>query len=148
MHTTKRLIAAAAIAILVGVSAAVTFGQTSGRSAVKTIEVTAAKSDFEVGEQAKFSAVAKDEAGKLLDQKPSSWFAAPFDLAAADANGTVTFYQPGEVTVFALFGNQPGFIKVLVKPTPVKTVLIDAVTTPLAVGGTLKLNAIDRKSVV
>src|SRR6202171_4278532 len=128
--------------ILVITFVSVTAGaQTPGKSPVKTIEVRAEKTDFEVGEQAKFSAVAKDEGGKPLDQKPTAWFASPFDLAAVDPNGVVTFYQPGQVTVFALFGDKPGFTKVIVKPSPVKTVLIDPVATPIVVGGTLKLNA-------
>jgi hypothetical protein len=110
---------------------------------VKTIEVTGERAEFAVGEHAKFSAVAKDETGKMVDQKPT-WYAAPFDLAAADANGTVTFYQPGEVTIFALFGSQPGFLKVIVKPSPVTAVWIDPVATPIVAGGTLKLNAIAR----
>src|SRR5262249_11105546 len=53
----------------------------------------------------------------------------------------VSFYQPGEVMVGALVGGKPGFTKVMVKPAPVKTVVIDPVTAPLVVGGTLKLNA-------
>ena len=114
MCTTKRFSASAAAALIVCIFAGAvsTNGQSPSKSAVKTIEVTAEKTEFEVGEQAKFSAVAKDEAGKLTRSEANFWYAAPFDLAAADANGTVTFYQPGEVTVFALFGTQPGFMKV------------------------------------
>src|ERR1700682_55098 len=128
--------------ILVITFVSVTAGaQTPGKSPVKTIEVRAEITDFEVGEQAKFSAVAKDEGGKSLDQKPTAWFASPFDLAAVAPNCVAPFYQPGQVTVFALFGDKPGFTKVIVKPSPVKTVLIDPVATPIVVGGTLKLNA-------
>lgn len=128
------------LAILLTVFAGVARGQTP----VKTIEITSAQTDFEVGQHVKFSAVAKNEAGKTLEQKPAGWFASPFDLAAVDDSGTVSFYQPGEVTIFALFAGRPGFLKVLVKPAPVKTVSIDPVTTPIVVGGTLKLNATAR----
>ena len=139
MLTIKRLFASAAVATIVCVFVGAAWGQTP----VKTIEITSAQTDFEVGQHVKFSAVAKDGAGKPLDQKPAGWFAAPFDLAAVDETGTVSFYQPGEVTIFALFAGRPGFLKVVVKPAPVKTVSIDPVT-PIVVGGTLKLRATAR----
>src|SRR5882724_9910537 len=110
MRLTKSLSAAVAVAILISLCGYAALAQ-SGSRASRTIEVTAEKAEFEVGEHAKFAAVAKDSTGKLIDQKPA-WYATPFDLAAVDANGTVTFYQPGEVTVFALFGSRPGFLKV------------------------------------
>jgi len=130
--------------ILIGVCVAAAAGQKSKDSPVKTVEVSGGKTEFEVGEHAKFSAVAKDDSGKTLSQNPTAWSAAPFDLAAADANGVVSFYQPGEVVVFALFGDKVGLVKVIVKPAPVTTVSIDPVITPIVVGGTLKLNATAR----
>lgn len=72
---------------------------TSGK-AVK-VDVTPARADAEVGQTLKFAAAAFDADGKPLDAKPSTWFAAPFDSAAADESGSVTFYQPGEVRVGA-----------------------------------------------
>jgi hypothetical protein len=129
--------------MVAGVSSIVS-GQTPTNSPVKIIELTPAKTDIEVGQQVKFSAIAKDEAGKPLDEKPAGWYAAPFDLAAADENGTVSFYQPGEVTIIALVGGKPGFLKVMVKPAPVKTVTIDPVNTPIPVAGSIKLNATAR----
>jgi hypothetical protein len=52
--------------------------------AVKTVEVTPAKAEAEVGQQVRFTAIAKDESGKQLDLKPTVWFAAPFDVGGAD----------------------------------------------------------------
>ncbi len=119
-------------------------GQSPNGPTVKTVEITPAKIDVEVGQQVKFSAVAKDDSGKPLDEKATVWFVAPFDLAAADESGTVSFYQPGEVTVVALVAGKPGFTKVTVKPGPVKTIDIDSVSAPIFVGGTIKLNATAR----
>ena len=116
----------------------------AGGPSTKTVEITPAKIDVEVGQQVKFSAVAKDDSGKPLNEKPALWYAAPFDLAAANEDGTVSFYQPGEVTIITVVGGKPGFIKVTVKPGAVKTVSIDPVSTPIVVGGTLKLNATAR----
>src|SRR5215469_8277444 len=78
-------------------------------SAVKTVEVTPAKLNAEVGQRIKFTATAKDASGKTLDQKPSQWFAGPFDLVTADESGLATFYGPGEVFVGALIGGKVGF---------------------------------------
>jgi len=113
----------------------------SQATAIKSIEITGGKTEFEVGQQAKFTAVAKDDTGRAVNEKPALWFAAPFDLAAADENGTVSFYQPGEVTIGVLIGGKTQFTKVIVKPAPIKTILIDPVPAPLVVGGTLRLIA-------
>lgn len=115
-------------------------------SAVKTVEITPAALEAEVGQKVKFTAVAKDAAGNQLDEKVTAWFAAPFDLAAADESGTVSFYAPGEVRVGAIMGGKPGFVKVMVKPQPVARIDVDPLQTPLVVGGTAKLNAVARTS--
>ena len=79
---------------------------------VKTIEILPAKPDISVGQKIKFTAVAKDANGNVVNATPSTWFAAPFDLAGADASGNVSFFSPGEVLVGALVGGKPVFIKV------------------------------------
>jgi len=115
--------------------------QATTTTTIKSAEITAATSDIHVGQKIQFSTLAKDEAGKTLDEKASVWFASPFDLAAADESGMVTFYQPGEVTVGALIGGKPVFKKVMVKPAEPKTVDIDPVNSPIVAGGTIKLHA-------
>lgn len=132
------------LSLLIALSSVAALAQTPNNSMVKTVEITSAKTEFEVGQQVKFSALAKDESGKPLADKPAGWYAAPFDLAAVDESGTVSFYQPGEVTIISLVGGKPGFLKVIVKPAPVKTIAIDAVNRPIVVGGSVKLNATAR----
>ena len=78
-------------------------------SKVQTIEIKSPVAEAEVGKPIKFSATVKDATGKILDEKPSAWFAAPFDLAHAAEDGTVSFFQPGEVMVGAIVGGKPGF---------------------------------------
>lgn len=112
--------------------------------AVKTVEISPATAEAEVGKQLKFTAVAKDASGNTLNEKPSVWFAAPFDLAAADENGTVSFFQPGEVMVGAIIGGKPGFIRLNVRPTPVASIDIAPLARALVVGGTAKLSATAR----
>ena len=70
--------------------------------AVKTVEVSSPVAEAEVGQQLKLTAVAKDESGKALDLKPAVWFAAPFDVAAADSSGNISFFNPGEAQVGAV----------------------------------------------
>lgn len=128
----------------IGPNAAVAQGtQQPKSSAVKTVEISPPAAEAEVGKQLKFTAVAKDEAGNTLNEKPSAWFAAPFDLAKADDAGTVSFFQPGEVLIGAIVGGEAGFTKVMVKAAPVSRVDIDPVKH-FVVGGTFKLNATAR----
>jgi hypothetical protein len=115
-------------------------------SAVNTIEIKAPAAEAEVGKPLKFTAIAKDKAGNTLSEKPSAWFAAPFDLANAQEDGTVHFYQPGEVLVGAIVGGKPGYTKIMVKTMPVAAVDIVPVKHPLVVGGRYKLSATARAS--
>ena len=113
-------------------------------SSVETIEIKSPATEAEVGKPLKFTAVVKDAAGKTLNEKPSAWFAAPFDLAHAQDDGTVTFFQPGEVLVGAIVGGKPGFTKIMVKTTPVARIDIDAPKHSLVTGGRTKLTATAR----
>ena len=114
--------------------------------AIKTVEVTPANPDLSVGQKLKFTAVAKDAAGNVLNEKTTVWFAAPFDLAKAGEDGTVSFFAPGEVMVGAVVGGKPGFVKVMVKSAPVARVEIEPLKTPLVVGGITKLMPTARTS--
>ena len=52
-------------------------------SSVETVEIKLPANEAEVGKPLKFTAIAKDAAGKTVNEQPSTWFAAPFDLAHA-----------------------------------------------------------------
>ena len=121
------------------------FAQPS-KAAIKTIEIKAPAAEAEVGKSLKFTAAATDEAGNAVTEKPTAWFAAPFDLAAVDDDGNVRFFQPGEVLVGAIVGGKPGFTKIMVKRTPITRVDIDALKHSLVVGGRYKLNAVPRSA--
>ncbi|HZE72991.1 MAG TPA: Ig-like domain-containing protein [Pyrinomonadaceae bacterium] len=108
---------------------------------IKSAEIQPARPDIEVGQKIQFSVLLKDEQGRTVNEKPSTWFAAPFDLAKADENGSVSFFQPGEVMVGAIVGGKPVFTKVVVKQAPVKTIQIDPLPSALIVGGAMKLSA-------
>ncbi len=111
---------------------------------VKTVEITPAVSEAEVGQQLKFTATAKDAAGQTVDIKPAAWFAAPFDLAAADESGTVSVFQPGEVRVGAVVGGKIGYATILVRPARITSIEIDPINQPVVVGGAIKLDATAR----
>jgi hypothetical protein len=114
-------------------------------SGVVAVEVTPATAEVEVGQQLSFKAVGKDAAGSPAD-KAATWFALPFDLAAADQNGTLTVYGPGVVKVAAVIEGKAGFATVTVKPARVAQVEIEPPLGPLVVGGALELEAAARAS--
>ena len=119
--------------------------QPAPTSAVRTVAVKASVTEAEVGQQVKLTAVAKDAAGNIVNEKPASFFAGPFDIAAADETGIVRLFGPGEVSAGAVFANtKSGFTTFTVKPATIKTVEIKSITTPLVAGSTAQLEATTR----
>jgi plastocyanin len=112
----------------------------------KTVEVSPAKAAAHVGDRMKFTAVAKDANGKVIDVKPSIWFAAPFDVAGADADGTVLFREPGVVTVGAVIAGKPGFAEVTVATPDAASVSVAPFSESLSVGATAVLCATARSN--
>jgi hypothetical protein len=113
-------------------------------SSVKTVAVTASTKEAEVGQQVKITVTAKDASGNVINEKPSTYFAGPFDIAAADEDGNVKLFGVGEVTVGAIVGGKPGFSTFMVKAPSVKTIEIAPVKTPLVTGGNVQLDAVTR----
>lgn len=148
MRKLRCLLAMICFAILVTAASAISNAQqpTTPAPVIKTIEITPAKPDISVGQKLKFTAVAKDETGKVIEATPSTWFAVPFDLAGADESGTISFFNPGEVLLGAIVGGKPGFIRVMVKPGPVTRIDIEPLKGPLVVGATPKISATARSS--
>jgi hypothetical protein len=110
-----------------------------------TVEITPGTIDAHVGEKIKFSATAKDAAGKAIEEKPSVWFAAPFDLAGADESGEVTFHSPGVVTVGAVIAGKTGYATVNVGTSKIASLEIEPPAYPVVVvGGAEKLTAVAR----
>ncbi|HKS27009.1 MAG TPA: Ig-like domain-containing protein [Pyrinomonadaceae bacterium] len=116
----------------------------SSAPAVVRVEIKAPAVEAEVGKPLQFTATALDAQGKTVAVKPTAWFAAPFDLAAAGEDGTVNFYNPGVVKVGAIVGGKLGFASITVRPSPAARIDIEPVSAPLNVGGTMKLMATAR----
>ena len=109
-----------------------------------TVEISPTKVEAHVGDKVKFSAVAKDASGKVLDVKPMIWFAVPPDIAAADGDGTVIFRAPGVVTVGAVVAGKPGFTLATVLVSPPAKVDVTPVSQTMVVGGSSVLTATAR----
>jgi len=109
-----------------------------------SVEITPKALDVHVGEKVKFSAAAKDAAGNAIDEKPSVWFAAPFDLAGADQSGQVAFHGPGVVTVGAVIAGKTGYATVNVANPKVASLEIEPPAHPIVAGSAEKLTAIAR----
>lgn len=117
-------------------------GEEKPKSAAETVEVIPASAEAEVGETLSFRAVAKDASGKTLEEPVASWFAAPFDVASADHDGSVLFHDAGKVRVGAVIGGKTGFAEVTVKPPRVARVEVRKPGSPLVVGGDARLEAV------
>jgi hypothetical protein len=108
------------------------------------VEITPSRIEAEVGDSVKFTAAGFDDEGRRMDVLPTAWFGAPFDIAAADENGTATFFLPGEARIGAIVGGRPGFATVTVRPQRVARIDIAPLTAPIAVGAGVKLQAVAR----
>src|ERR1041384_982774 len=93
-------------------------------SAIKNVQITPSTKEAEVGQQVKLTVVASDASGNPVNEKPSAYFAGPFDIAAVDDDGNVKLFGTGEVTVGALVGGKPGFATFKVKAPSVRTIEI------------------------
>lgn len=113
-------------------------------SSVKNVEVTASAKEAEVGQEVKLKVVATDASGKVVNEKPSTYFAGPFDIAAVDDDGNVKLFGTGEVTVGAIVGGTPGLTTLVVRAPGVKTIELRSVARPLLVGGSIQLDAVTR----
>src|SRR6266404_2794343 len=142
MLATKQLVVIPILLLAITVFAQ----QPSPSSAVKTVEVKASVTEAEVGQQVKLTAVAKDAAGNIISEQPSSYFAGPFDIAAANESGTIRLFGPGEVTAGAIVGGKSGFTTFTVKPATIKMIEIKSITTPLVTGSKVQLEATTRIS--
>jgi hypothetical protein len=112
---------------------------------VKTVEISPANAEAEVGQKMTFTFVAKDEAGKLVNVKPTQWVALPVDVAVSDESGNVTFLEAGAVKVVVIVGGKPAIANVTVKPPRIARIEVEpAAPMPVMVGGTIKLNATPR----
>jgi len=110
---------------------------------VSKIEITPSGGEVEVGQQIKLTAIAKDASGNTLDLKPAAWFAAPFDLAAADNSGTISFFNAGEARVGVVIAGKVAFTTIRIKPAPVVSIDLQPPGI-VVVGGAAKMNAIAR----
>lgn len=111
---------------------------------VKTVEVSVPIKEGEVGQTLKLTVTAKDASGNVINEKPSTYFAGPFDAAAVDGDGNLKLLAAGEVTAGAVVGGKAGWSTFLVKAPGVKTIEIAPVKTPLVTGGNVQLDAVTR----
>jgi uncharacterized protein YjdB len=105
------------------------------------VDITPATADAEVGQTLKFAAVGIDPSGKPMEATPTAWVAAPFDTAAADLQGNVTFFEPGQVRVGAIINGKSGFAVVTVKPQGPASIQIESPASPVVAGGGINLHA-------
>jgi hypothetical protein len=111
---------------------------------VANVQITPSVKEAEVGQDVKLTVVATDASGNVVKEQPSTYFAGPFDIAAADDNGNVKLFGTGEVTVGAIVGGKPGITTFMVKAPSIKTIEIHSLKKPIVVGGSMQLDAVTR----
>ncbi|HEV7397707.1 MAG TPA: Ig-like domain-containing protein [Pyrinomonadaceae bacterium] len=138
MQRARFLFPPAGMALLIVAISMAVWAQTP---TVKTVEIKSNQTSYEVGQHVLFTATAKDQNGATVNEKPARWFAAPFDLAAIDADGNASFYQPGEVIIGVFVAGKPHFSRIKVNSAPPARIGIAPVSKPLVTGGTYRLSA-------
>jgi len=103
------------------------------------VQITPGVVDAEVGQTIRFTATAYDANGGVIAAKPTAWFGAPFDVGAADEEGLVTVYAPGELKVGAIVNGKLGWGLVRIKPQEVTSLAIVPLAAPLVPGATARL---------
>jgi hypothetical protein len=144
MRTLRRLLAVLCVILLVASASLTATAQET--SSAKVAELTPATTEISVGQKVKFTASVKDAAGNKTNAPASAWFAAPFDLAAVDETGMVSFFSPGEVLVGAIVGGKTVLITVKVKPGAVTRVDLEPLKAALVVGSSTRLTAVARSA--
>lgn len=135
------LLAFTIIALLISPDAR---GQQASVTAVKTVQVSVPVKEAEVGQEIQVTVVATDASGKAVNEKPSTYFAGPFDIAAVGDDGKVKLFGTGQVTVGAIVGDVPGLTTFMVKPASVNAIEVTPLKTPLVVGDSVQINAVTR----
>jgi len=118
--------------------------QGSDPAGVVSVKVEPAEVTARIGEDVRFRAVGLDAQGNPVQAPVTMWFAAPWDLGSADANGVVRPQAPGVLKVGARIGSKVGYARVLVQPPPVVRVEVEPIGGPLLAGGHAQLAATPR----
>jgi hypothetical protein len=84
-----------------------------------SVRVIAPVTEGEVGQTVTFKHEAMDAAGAKMTVPATAWFATPFDVGAAEPDGKVTFFSPGELTVGVLAGGKVGTMRLKIRPQAV-----------------------------
>ena len=117
-------------------------GQTAAQVAsvkVEPTEVTA-----QIGQPLQFKAVGLDASGKPLDVPVTMWFAAPWDVGSADANGVVRPQAAGLLRVGAKVGDKIGYARVMVQQPAVTKLEMSATRLLMMAGQHAQVSAIPR----
>ena len=123
MKILTSLLALIAVSLLVSSNAIAQPSNSSASSAtVKAVTVSVPVKEAEVGQQVRVKVVATDASGNTVNEKPSTYFAGPFDIADVDDDGNLKLFGTGQVTVGAIVGGVPALTTFMVKAPSINAI--------------------------
>ena len=120
--------------------------EATGQTAPQVASVKVEPTDItaQIGQPLQFKAVGLDASGKPVNAPVTMWFAAPWDVGSADANGMVRPQAPGLLRVGAKVGDKVGYARVMVQPPAVAKLEMSATRLLMMAGQHAQLSAIPR----
>ena len=118
--------------------------QSNGQTAPQVASVKVEPTDItaQIGQPLQFKAVGLDASGKPVDAPVTMWFAAPWDVGSADANGVVRPQAPGLLRVGAKVGDKIGYARVMVEQPAVTKLEMSATRLLMMAGQHVQVSAI------
>ena len=82
------------------------------------ILISPERAEIEVTETAQLTVMARDAAGRVLDDLLVRWIASTPELASVNTEGIVTGLNPGMARITAVVGGEPVSVSVVIRPLP------------------------------
>ena len=115
-----------------------------GPTPVSTVSIVASARSLAVGQTAQLSAVGKDAAGHVLEDRTVDWSSNAPLIASVSEQGIVTGLKVGSAAISATIGGRTSSVAVIVAEVAVASLTVSPGVAALGIGGTRQLVAVIR----